>query len=1322
LISKPKRRADVIKLQNKLLVEKGPSTMQSSGRWVDWDGAEQMLGQPFDVTSIPLSKLMQMRRDPMISFALLFVKLPIIRAPWYIQCQDARIATFVDKALRRIYPRFCFQYLNSLDFGFSAIEKRFELMEPDWTYFDPNEDDDNAKERKVWTDSAIKALVWRNFTALPPGDVEPFWTRTGEFGGINYRKGPNRPDFAKGIINPNETPSKTRPDIPLEKSLWVTNEKDSEFSSLWGFPRIAYAYPYWWSYWFRMALADRHFEKDADPPMRVYYPTDVDLDEDGNEIDYAAAALALGEDLRSGGTIAIPSDLHMGLDDKPTQSRKWEVDFITQGGNFEAFTETFEYLDVMKVRSIWVPEQALMEGKGGTSSRNVAAEMGDILVESQAVLMGEIVEHINNYMIPQLVEANFGPGYDVQMVTRGFGQADMDQMKAIVQLYGQADPTSLEVDMREILSQMGVPLLNPIQLAKEKAEAERMAQQQQPPETPSFNGYAGVNQWGMYEVPREVIRLADDWIPKTDHFDSEDVRANADQMRDFFDADYGSQYEDFAQWIEKQGTHVALDELNLDSAKSAAEKLIESWIPTEQQRDDRQRRVAGWLRSIMDEAHRKEVARLRVKDADFSHHSNEVSDWADKHAAKLVRNIGETTRRELRKFLSKELAEEQDPTQIADKVRKHFRKFPGWKAERLARTEAMLAYNMSALTTMKVAGVTHARAHDAAVPERSDPHCIERDGKIFDIDQAFIETAEEHPNGTLAWSPVRRHVPVTTHLSVEVVPDLEIDGQSVPIFFDEGVIYVNEALDDWDDAEPYLAKLSEQVNLGPYARLRYAWDERKIKRDLKGRFADKPDVPKTTTAQVKPAEDPKRVEYDVRTSHLEKRVSKDVSKGTKKKGAGGKKELREGYLAGDPGRNKAGKISQKRLLEYVTNAASPRHGDVLDAPTTAQKYTIGTDADGNRIYSESRRETHEKIIEALLSDKDGKPLPSQEKPRVMFTGGGYAAGKGGLIDPEKGLLKDEVPKDAFKLDPDEIKAMLPEFDKLLETDPEANLATYEEAWDIAQAAQKRAQERKINMVVDGISDTSPEEFLARVKSFTDAGYVNPKVVYVDTPTEEALKRAKARAETSPKRADRRYIPEVIMRAVHRDVAATVPGVMEAALKMSGDSGLTVELWDNYTHHDPVKGDKYTGFTVPYKVASAKPGDKEINVEDEGLWKTFQAKADENIEGVFEKAKVGTGAVAGVAAQQAIEHFEEHKPGYKAIGEILNDDPETAVHILGHIAAAIPHIATMPPEVMSNFANVVEALFRALPLSEQKAIDEWGVFMLCEQALTQLEDE
>ena len=161
------------------------------------------------------------------------------------------------------------------------------------------------------------------------------------------------------------------------------------FGNIFGYPRLGYAYPYWWSYWFRWAIADRAFERKGDPAILVRHPEgDLDLG-DGQVISNAEYALLIGDRLRAGAAIAMPSTPYMGLDDKPSSLPEWSIEFLKGGVELDPFDNSFDYLDVQKLRAIFVPEQALIEGGGGTSSRNVAKEMGDAMVNAQSILMSE---------------------------------------------------------------------------------------------------------------------------------------------------------------------------------------------------------------------------------------------------------------------------------------------------------------------------------------------------------------------------------------------------------------------------------------------------------------------------------------------------------------------------------------------------------------------------------------------------------------------------------------------------------------------------------------------------------------------------------------------------------------------------------------------------------------------------------------------------------------------------------------------------------------------------------------------------------------------
>ncbi len=501
------------RLKKRLKQGRRPSAQDQTGPGVNWTNWMDVLGQPFDVTRIPLAKLESMRRDPMLAFGLMFVKVPLIRAPWYIQSSDARRAAFVDKALRRIYGRFILAWCNSLDYGFSAIVKRFEEAENlDWTYVDTT----TQTDKPVWESKTVKPIIWKPFTALNPRSVIPHWNAKGEFAGIDFSPYQGVSPFGTSGFPGGGTVGDTSKvaDIPLDWALWATNEKDSVFGSYWGYPRTGYAVRYWWLYWYEFALSARAFERWADPPFMVFHPADEAVDPETNEpIDFGAEALDLAEKLRSGANIAMPSTVIRGFDERQTSVREWWAEQMKSEVNFDALMKKFEYLDVQKLRAVMVPEQALVEGKGGTSSRNVAATFGDIFQESQAVLMEEIDDHINRYMIPQLLEVNFGPGGPpCTKVTTGFDPQDIETMRSIIEsVANKTGIDKLPVDERELLQRLGVPTMKASDFQKRLDEiaAEQEKQHAQAIEAKTAGRpVAGVNASGEYYDARERVVLS----------------------------------------------------------------------------------------------------------------------------------------------------------------------------------------------------------------------------------------------------------------------------------------------------------------------------------------------------------------------------------------------------------------------------------------------------------------------------------------------------------------------------------------------------------------------------------------------------------------------------------------------------------------------------------------------------------------------------------------------------------------------------------------------------------------------------------------------
>lgn len=1010
----------------------------------------------FDVTRIPISRLRQMRRDPMIAFALFFIKAQLMRSRWMIQCSDAQVAAFIDNALREIYPSLVQQHMLKLDFGWSSMVKRFTKGNPDWTYFDPA--DEVAPERRVWDEGSIEAILWKPFVALPPESADPLFTTDGSFDGLTYsptaaggqgekrdfdvlhcspadelvltanrgyvpigelddqqdrlvvwdkkqkrfcrtkgfafQKGsrpysgdlltvaagssaarvtPNHkftvrwteeaqnkysvylmkkgdwwrmgitrvareaskssglgirlsaegaeaawvigtfdsknealyheklwsnqyqipdmvfqsskwesasqtehcltteqiekiwgqldsapgarrlltdrkldevyPFLRAGDINPRgtrgwtcnavnmidglmevpvdlggdkagwETVSIKHEDhdgevfsievpphhhyvsngVVTQNSLWATNEKASVHESLWGYPRIGYAYRFWWSFWFNWGLADRHFEKDADPPAIVHYPSDKPA---VNGRSMRQIALEIGNRARSNSTIALPSDAITGFDERPIQLRQWAVEFATGGGNFDAFKDRFDQLQLMMLQACMVPTDAF-KAQGGTAGYNSTGQLQDAFASSQISLISDLDHDINRFIIPQLVAANF-PEREVRVtkVTKGFDSVDIDLAKLLVTGVVNKDPESLNVDFAELAEAFGLPILSPTKIAKRQAEIAAQAAAVRPETIDPAAGNAGVTEDGLYVPAREsiVVSLSDRRekdaeavmlaeLAQVAHLNDPIVFTDARGLREIWRTAISHDYAEAAQLVDEYRGNLDLDE-----------SFFERWTRRAEQRAvTTASRTVNALRSIMRRASTVEFDKAGYSDFSWDPlFSDEAQKWLRERGAELVKDISKTTREELKTYLADLVERDVDPAHMPQLVRSHFQMFSGWRADRLVRTEVAHAYNMGVLFAAEDAGIRQVQALDAQLgPDRSDQHCIDRNGRIFSIYDAIRETKDEHPNGTLQWRLLRKALQV----SRAPIPTGAPTG--VLAFADEeNVVYFSDDLDE----------------------------------------------------------------------------------------------------------------------------------------------------------------------------------------------------------------------------------------------------------------------------------------------------------------------------------------------------------------------------------------------------------------------------------------------------------------------------------------------------------------------------------------------
>jgi hypothetical protein len=766
--------------------EQAPSSRGQAQSWVSWKDLGRRLGQPFDAEQIPYSKLRQMRRDPMVAFGLHYIKTPLVRAQWRIECEDAQVAAFVDYAWRQIHARYMFARSLALDFGNIPIAKRFQYEFPMATYRDPESPD---TPKPVWSEGAVPALTWKPFVPLPPDQAEPVWdAATGELAGIKYQS----PDAQGGGGGGGGSDA---PDIDIYHTLWATNEKDSVMGSLYGYPRIAYAYRYWWSYWFRWAMYDRFFERAAVPPLKVWHPDGRYEDPvTGDTLEFSEVAYEAGSRLRANGIVTMPSDLaeSRSINGSASGQRAWEAEYMEPGKPPIDFDKSFDYLDVMKLRSLFVPEQAFVEGEGGSSSRNVASQMAEIFVQSQAALMAEADDEINRYIIPQLVAVNFPEFTGVaRKVTQGFSQEDVDFLKQIIQLIGQQDPFALGVDIRTALGNLGMPLLTPAE--QKRQQEELIAAKTAPVEaTPRPNAAGVQNVQGSatgYEYVQhpEVIHLSDtdDFIaslPASAHFADEETRKVAARLHRLYKKEFRDRVKDLASKIEagdisiqlsgddfgdadaealgylvaaedeegvSPSTKVAATVVTAAAAKKIANQIVDKWTWPQQQLSY----LAGATANALTRVFSKAITSLAdqtglTKRPD----SNAVKEWTFDRGREVVEQTDKSLRQEMAVFIREALVDgHTDPKDLAREMRSHFSDRPASKSETVAVTETVGAWNRATLELAQANDVKQVQARDAQKGP-TDDHCEKRDGRLFTVKGALKEDKDRrHPNCTLEW-------------------------------------------------------------------------------------------------------------------------------------------------------------------------------------------------------------------------------------------------------------------------------------------------------------------------------------------------------------------------------------------------------------------------------------------------------------------------------------------------------------------------------------------------------------------------------------------
>ena len=232
----------------------------------------------------------------------------------------------------------------------------------------------------------------------------------------------------------------------------------------------------------------------------------------------------------------------------------------------------------------------------------------------------------------------------------------------------------------------------------------------------------------------------------------------------------------------------------------------------------------------------------------------------------------------------------------------------------------------------------------------------------------------------------------------------------------------------------------------------------------------------------------------------------------------------------------------------------------------------------NGIYNESRSRLHDDIVKAYLGNAKVK------SDYVYMLGGAPANGKSTLVD--SGLLPH--PKGALVIDPDKVKSMIPEYQKMITSGDKTLIAAaanfvHEESSLLGKRIQKEAFNRGVATIVDGVNDGSFEKVAEKVSKIREMSGKRIRADYVSLDTDLSLKLAQLRAEKTG-----RVVPESYIRSCNSEISKIIPKAVKNAVFDE------LYLWDTNINGTPR--------------LILKMVDGELSIESRKLYESFLNKA------------------------------------------------------------------------------------------------------------------
>jgi len=313
---------------------------------------------PDNVTSSTYKKI---SKHYQVSAALAIISYSIQQIDWFIKTEDKEVKEVLTHSISKIWNSLIRSTSKAYIYGYSPNVKVFTIEEI------------NGK----------KYYVYKKIRDLNPDDCTLKVDKYGNYDGFVYRK----------------DSSVYKKDIDPKYSFWYTNGKEN--GNHYGESMLKKIYKPWWYNEKIHTFANRYYERFGEPLIVGRAPAGATVqDGEGNAKSAQDLMKSIIENIRNHSSAQLPSD-------RETDSKEflYDIKYIESQMRGFDFGNYLDRLDAEITKGLLLPELALGGGKGGSYA--LGSAQIEVFYTNLMGMMDNIVDYINAYIIPQLLEYNF---------------------------------------------------------------------------------------------------------------------------------------------------------------------------------------------------------------------------------------------------------------------------------------------------------------------------------------------------------------------------------------------------------------------------------------------------------------------------------------------------------------------------------------------------------------------------------------------------------------------------------------------------------------------------------------------------------------------------------------------------------------------------------------------------------------------------------------------------------------------------------------------------------------------------------------------------